>query len=188
MARPRSEDKRSAILAAAARIIVTQGLGASTAAIAKEAGVANGSLFTYFETKTELLNRLYVELKSEMAAAAMAGLDPETGLREQMLLLWTNWMRWAVESPEKRRALAQLGVSDEVTRESREAGHAVMRGIGELVARCREQGPMRGAPMGFVVTVMNALAEATMDFMVQDPAHAEEHCRTGFEAAWRAIA
>jgi AcrR family transcriptional regulator len=51
MARPKSDEKRSAILEAATRIIVAQGLSAPTAGIAKEAGVANGSLFTYFEQK-----------------------------------------------------------------------------------------------------------------------------------------
>jgi AcrR family transcriptional regulator len=70
MSRPKSDEKRSAILDAATRIIVTQGLSAPTAGIAKEAGVANGSLFTYFETKTDLFNQLYLELKIEMASAA----------------------------------------------------------------------------------------------------------------------
>ncbi|MFX5718343.1 TetR/AcrR family transcriptional regulator, partial [Acinetobacter baumannii] len=41
MARPRSEDKRNAILAAAIRVIITQGLSAPTALIAHEAGVSN---------------------------------------------------------------------------------------------------------------------------------------------------
>jgi AcrR family transcriptional regulator len=64
MARPKSDDKRSAIVSAAIRVIAGEGLGAATATIAKEAGVSNGSLFTYFETKADLLNRLYVELKT----------------------------------------------------------------------------------------------------------------------------
>ena len=55
MPRPRSDEKRTALLKATTRIIVTQGLSAPIAGIAKEAGVPNGSLFTYFETKTELL-------------------------------------------------------------------------------------------------------------------------------------
>ena len=66
MPRPRSDEKRSAILEAATRIIVTQGLSAPTMGIAKEAGVANGSLFTYFETKPDLFNHPYLELKAEM--------------------------------------------------------------------------------------------------------------------------
>ena len=64
MPRPKSQDKRSAIIDAATRVIVSQGLSAPTALIAKEAGIANGSLFTYFATKTELYNQLYLELKT----------------------------------------------------------------------------------------------------------------------------
>jgi len=55
MLRPRSDEKRIAILEAATRIIAAQGLSAPTAGIAKEAGVPNGSFFSYFETKTESL-------------------------------------------------------------------------------------------------------------------------------------
>ena len=82
MPRPKIGDKRSAILAAATRVIVTQGLSAPTMGIAKEAGVANGSLFTYFETKADLFNQLYLELKTEMASAAMKALPKNAELRE----------------------------------------------------------------------------------------------------------
>lgn len=58
MARPKSDEKRNAILEAATRVIVAQGLSAPTAGIAKEADIANGSLFTYFETKADLFNHL----------------------------------------------------------------------------------------------------------------------------------
>ena len=49
------------------------------------------------------------------------------------------------------------------------AGHKTMAGIAELMERCRANGSMRKAPMAFVAAIMNSLAEATMDFMVQDP-------------------
>jgi AcrR family transcriptional regulator len=175
-------------MAAATRVIVTQGLSAPTALIAQEAAVSNGSLFTYFETKTELFNQLYLELKAGMASAATEGLPTKAELREQLFHIWANWMRWAVSNPEKRRALAQLSVSDEITPATREAGHRTMAKIGELMERSRLNGPMRDAPRGFVVAVMNAMAEATMDYMVQDPTHADTHCKAGFDALWRALA
>ena len=109
-ARPKSEDKRNALMAAATRVIVAQGLSAATAVIAKEAGISNGSLFTYFKTKAELFNELYLELKTEMATASLQALPAKALLREQFARLWLNWMRWATKSPEKRRALALLGV------------------------------------------------------------------------------
>jgi AcrR family transcriptional regulator len=175
-------------MAAATRVIAAQGLGAATAAIAKEAAVSNGSLFTYFETKADLLNALYVELKTEMAAAALDGMPARSGIRKQALHMWTHWLHWAVSCPEKRRTLEHLGVSDDITAESRQTGHRTMAGIASLLERSRANGPMRDAPLAFVVTLMNALAEATIDFMVGDPANADKHCAAAFDAMWRMIA
>lgn len=188
MPRPKSDEKRIAILEAATRIIVTQGLSAPTMGIAKEAGVANGSLFTYFATKTDLFNQLYLELKTEMASAAMKDLPTGADPREQLWNLWQHWMNWAVSCPEKRRALAQLGVSDEITPETRAAGHKAMAGVAGLLEHIRASGPMRKIPMGFVVAIMNSVAEATIDFMTEDSSHARKHCKEGFEALWRMVA
>ena len=188
MARPRSDEKRGAIMAAATRVIAAEGLGAATAAIAAEASVSNGSLFTYFETKADLLNHLYLELKSEMVAAALEGLPAgESGVRAQMQHVWSGWLRWAPSCPEKRRTLAHLGVSDDITPETREAVHRTMIGIAELLERSRENGPLRAAPLGFVSALMSAMADATMDFMIGDPAKADEHCAIAFEALWRML-
>jgi AcrR family transcriptional regulator len=175
-------------MAAATRVIVTHGLSAPTAMIAQEAGVANGSLFTYFETKADLFNQLYLELKTEMASVAREGLPTGAELREQVFHIWSNWMDLAVSNPQKRRALAQLCVSDEITPATRAAMHETMADIAELLERSRADGPLRKAPMGFVVAIINALSDATMDYMIHDPANAKKHCKAGFDALWRVIA
>ena len=187
MARPLSDEKRSALMRAATRVIVTQGMGAQTAVIAREAGVASGSLFTYFETKKVLFNELYLELKAEMASAALKNLPRNASLRKQLLSVWSNWMHWVISDPDKRRALAQLGVSDEITPKTRALSRTPMAGIAELLEQCRAAGPMREASMSFVLSVMNSLAETTMDFMLQDPKNAQKHCQVGFDALWRVL-
>jgi AcrR family transcriptional regulator len=186
MARPKSDEKRSAILEAATRAIVTQGLSAPTMGIAKEAGVANGSLFTYFETKADLFNQLYLELKMEMATGAM-NLPVDAEVREQFFHLWKKWMNWAISNPEKRSALAQLSVSDEITPETRAAGHKMMAPVANLLERARAHGPMQKVSMGFLVALMNSVAEATMDFMTRDPGNAKKHSKEGFDALWRML-
>ena len=187
MARPRSEDKRNAILAAATRVIAAQGLGAPTALIALEAGVSNGSLFTYFKTKTDLFNDLYLELKSGMASSAVDGLPARASLHKQLFHTWSNWMRWGSEHPERRRALALLVVCDEITPQSRATGHTVMAGLAELMERCRAHGSMRNVSMSFFASIMTSVADATIDHMIQDPGQAEQHCKVGFDVLWRAI-
>ncbi|MEV7975723.1 TetR/AcrR family transcriptional regulator [Streptomyces sp. NPDC086519] len=189
MARPRSEERRLAILSAATRVIASQGIGAaSTAVIAKEAGISNGSLFTYFDTKAALLNELYVRLKTEMAEVAVAGLAPDSGAREQVRHMWTHWARWAIDHPAKRRALAQLQVADDITAESHEQVGLASAGIADLLERARTGGPMGDVPLGFVLTLANALAEAAIDEMIRDPDRAGANADTAFEALWRLLA
>jgi AcrR family transcriptional regulator len=172
---------------AATRVIVTQGLGAPTATIAQEAGVSNGSLFTYFATKADLFNQLYLELKTGMAAAALEGFPGEGDLRKQAFLVWSNWMDWATSNPEKRRALAQLSVSGEITPATRATAQKTLTGLADLMEEMHTHGSLRSASKGFAAAVMNSLAETTMDFMIQDPANAKKHCKVGFEVFWRAI-
>lgn len=188
MARPKSNDKRRAILDAATRVIVAQGLSAPTATIAREAGISTGSLFTYFETKTDLLNQLYLELKGEMTAAALAGFPEKAALRKQAAHVWSGWMNWAAAHPDKRRALAVLGVSDEITPQTRAATQKLIARPAALIEQLRSKGRLRDAPMSFVGPIITSLAETTMDVMISDPARAEEHCTAGFETFWRVLA
>ena len=188
MARPKSDDKRNAIISAAIRVIASEGPSAATAAIAKEAGVSNGSLFTYFQTKTDLFNQLYVELKAEMAAATLNRLPPEGNDRERMLHIWSRWLRWATAWPEKRRTLAQLEVSDEITFSSRQIAHESLAGLANVLERCRAHGPLRDAPLPFIVSLANSLAEATIDYIIRNPANAKRSSADAFEALWRIVA
>jgi AcrR family transcriptional regulator len=188
MARPRSADRRNAILAAAAQVIAVQGLGAPTAAIAKEAGVSNGSLFVYFDTKATLFNELYVALKAEMGAAALDGLPAEGDAREQVRHMWNQWLSWATSFPEKRRTLAQLEVSDDITVESHQIASSAFSGVADLLERSRASGPMREASLGFVLALTTAVADATVDAIIRDPDQAETNGRIAFDAIWRILA
>ena len=187
MARPRSDEKQDAILAAATRIISAQGLSAPTTLIAKEAGISTGSLFTYFPTKTDLLNRLFVDLKVEMASSALEGLATKDDARSQLAHMWAGWVQWATSHPDKRRALAQLTVSDEISPQSRQIANRAMADIAGLLDRSRGEGILRSAPLGFVAGLLNAVADATVDYIILDPDNAETHRATGFDALWRLI-
>jgi hypothetical protein len=72
--------------------------------------------------------------------------------------------------------------------ESHQTASRTMAGIAKLVERSRENGPMRDAPLAFVVALMNALADATIDFMIRDPDNADKHGMAAVEAMWRMLA
>ena len=62
-----------------------------------------------------------------------------------------------------------------------------MSGIAALLERSRAQGAMRDAPLRLVVSLMSALADAAVDFIIADPADADRHSRGTFDALWRML-
>lgn len=188
MARTRNPAHRVALLHAATRVFAAEGLGASTASIAREAGVSTGTLFVYFETKTALVNELYVVLKSGMGRAAAEGLRAGASPRDQLRSMWDRWIAWAVDDPDKRRALAHLSVAEELSQDSRLAVHAAYAGSAEILQRIVSAGPMREVPLGFVSTLMSVIADATIDDLIADPDPTGTRSTAAFEALWRAVA
>src|SRR3954453_6062189 len=79
-----SPDKREAILAAALRLIARLGLHASPmSAVAREAGVAAGTLYLYFESKEAMINALYLELLEDRTRAIVAPPPPPPPSRHE---------------------------------------------------------------------------------------------------------
>jgi len=187
MARPRSEDKRSAILAAATELVAAQGLGAPTAKIAKQAGLAEGTLFTYFENKDDLLNQLYLEIKTDLRDAMMANYPAHRSLADRARHIWDRYIDWGVAFPAKRKALSQLGVSGRITTTTTDASRSAFCEIEALMHESLATGPLKDQPPAFVVAIMESLAETAMRFTTSDPAQAERYKQAGFDAFWRAI-
>src|ERR1700753_2247883 len=124
MVRSKSEDKRNAILTAATQVFAERGLGAPTSAISQAAGVAEGTLFTYFPTKDELINALYREIKLELADAMMSDFPRKKSVRSRVQHVWNQYVKWGIQNPPQQRFLRQVEVWNGLTKESKQAGSA----------------------------------------------------------------
>ena len=190
MARPKSEDKRNAILAAATRVFAERGLTAApTSEISKEAGVAEGTPFTYFKTKDDLMNALYREFKLELADAMMSGFPRKKSVRTRLQHVWDGYVNWGVTNPEQRKVLAQLLVSGMLSIASIEAGSAPFVEMQNMIRNAMGQHILRAdLPTELISKMMGAVAEATMDLIVSKPAMAKKYREGGFEIYWAGIA
>jgi len=188
MARPRSEDKRNALIDSALRVFAEQGLGAPTSKIAKAAGVAEGTLFNYFETKDDLLNQLYLEPKAQLRDAMLPGYPNSRDLKTRLHHAWHTYVGWGVANPGKRKVMALLMMSDRVSEASRRSGSEDFKDIHQHMQEGTACGALRDQPTAFIAAIMRSLADTTMDFMSNEPQHAERYCDAGFAAYWNAIA
>ena len=187
MARPLSEDKRDAILASAADLVAAQGTSAPTAKIARGAGVAEGTLFTYFPDKDALLAALFLEIEGELAGL-LSDVPPRLAPRERMRAMWDRLIDWSAANPARLRALKQLKVSDRIGAESRRCGEALFSDFRSALEDALAGHAGAALSTDYVGALLNALAEITLDFIAREPGQYDHHRALGFETFWRAIA
>ncbi|NYY80582.1 hypothetical protein DMH27_16705 [Raoultella planticola] len=89
--------KQAALLEAAVAIVAQSGLSATTASIAKRAEVAVGTLFTYFPTKEQLLNEVYLMLKQDMSDLLVSGYPKDADFRTQIMHIWRAYTEWSLK-------------------------------------------------------------------------------------------
>ena len=190
MARPKSEDKRNAILDAATRVFAERGLTAApTSEISKQARIAEGTLFTYFKTKDDLINALYREIKLELADAMMSEFPRKKSVHTRLRHVWDGYVNWGVNNPEQRRVLAQLQVSGMLSKESIEAGSAPFVEMQNMIRDAIERHLFRGdVPTELISKMLGSWAEATMDLIMLKPAMAKKYRDGGFAIYWAGIA
>jgi AcrR family transcriptional regulator len=187
MARPRSKDKRNAILDAAAEVVAKLGTGAPTAKIAKDAGVAEGTLFTYFSSKDELLNELYLVLKADLSRAMTEGYPSAKTLIERARHVWNSYVGWGSAHPLKHKAVTQLGVSDRVTEKTKKLGAGAFEEINQTIREMQAGGVLKDQPPAFASAMLGAMADTTMNFIARQPGRAKHYTKAGFEAFWKAV-
>jgi AcrR family transcriptional regulator len=188
MARPKSEDKRNAILAAAIAVFAEKGIWSTpTSAISRAANVAEGTLFTYFSTKDLLLNELYRLLKLELADVLMAGFPQTASLRTKLFHIWAHYVNWGIANPLKFKVLTQLQVSDKITPETRAVGYAPFAEIERLAVDSIRRKQVYDYPVSFISAIFENMAETTMAAMAQSRGAGIDYCASGFEVFWRGI-
>ena len=189
MARPKSEDKRNAILGAATRLFAERGLTAApTSEISKQAGVAEGTLFTYFKTKDDLINALYREIKLELADAMMSDFPRKGKIGTRLRHVWDRYVNWGIANPKQRKVLAQLQVSETLTKESRDAGSAPFVEFQTMIRDAIEQHVFRNdVPVELISKSLAALVEATIDLTESNRSKAKQYRNSGFQMFWAGI-
>ncbi len=146
----------------------------------------SGSVFTYFETKTVLLNAIYIELKRELSESiikSMPGGDKKARLRH----LWTVWLKWGKANPDKRKTLAQLSVSDEITEETRLITMDVAAPMIALISEVRAKGALRDVTPRYIGALLEGMSAATIETMAANPKEAAKLADAGFEAFWNML-
>ena len=102
------DDKRCALLQAALRLFAAQGFdGTATAQIAKEAGVASGTLFFHFKSKEELIQELFREVRGNIEEELREPAGAVSSLRERLLRSLEKLLLFLLNNPQEFKFVEQ---------------------------------------------------------------------------------
>lgn len=102
------DDRANHIIEVTIRLLADEGLGVPTARVAREAGIANGTLFNLFPTKQALFDAVYLRLKGEMVALLGAQDAGASDLSGSLQSAWRGYIHWGLSQPERHRAMKLL--------------------------------------------------------------------------------
>lgn len=94
------EDKRQAILEATLRLISKNGFhGTAMSKVAKEAGVSAGIIYHYFDSKDDLIDALYKEIKRGFGRMINESFDRTQPLKTQIRQILGLMIRYYIKRP-----------------------------------------------------------------------------------------
>ncbi len=187
MARPKSEDKRLALLDATTRAIAEFGLGAATSLIARKAGVAEGTLFRYFATKDVLLNEVYYHHKHALGIELMKTDDQSQSVKERVQKIWNSYIDWGLVNVDARKAMGQLAVSGKITKDTVQKAFNAFPELRQLSNEDINNEYLTCGESPFADAIFFCLAETTMEFAAREPDRKHHYMAAGFDVMWRGM-
>jgi len=142
-----AEAKKQAILQAALSLFAARGFhGVAVPEVAVKAGVGTGTIYRYFENKEALVNGVYRDAKTRLAACLVDGFDFNTSHREQFHQFWQRLMSFVQKSPIAFRFLELQDHSPYLDSESRALELSVLAPIWAFCAKAKSDGIAREMP------------------------------------------
>ena len=186
MSRPRSDVKRRAILDAAMQVFAERGIANSpTWAISKTAGVAEGTLFTYFESKDELMGELYRELRQEFSKH-LEDFPQDAEAKTRLRFIWDKYLDLGAKYPDHLKVLVQLRTSGKLFKEN-ETPAPVFIDLFKATHDAVVGNELEAAPPELLVLMLRSQAEMAIEFIQANPECAETCREVGFRMVWMGL-
>lgn len=184
-----SNNKRDLILEAALKLFIEQGIpNTSTAAISKEAGVATGTLFLYFKTKNDLIDQLYLNSKTKLAAYIARKLPVGGKIKDTLQQLWIQAIEWAMENYTAFRFIHLYRSSTLISEMSKAEAATASRFVIDLLQEGIRKGELVPADMDLVLTIIDNQLAATVNYLyLKQPKNRKKIVLLAFDLMWGGI-
>lgn len=187
----KSEDKQKRIQDALIAIVNQSGLaGVKMSGVAKKAGIAQGTVYLYFKTKSELINATYLNLKSIANKEIITSTLKQKPYLEALQTLWKNYCSFLISHKRELYFMQQCSASDLLEEKSKKESALFISEITSFFERGKKEGLVKDHPIELILAVFSGIAKEIVPLCTQNQKNKNKCTQIiddAFEMCWRAI-
>jgi AcrR family transcriptional regulator len=184
-------NKKELLLNAALKLFVQNGFhGTATAKIAKEAGVANGTLFQYFKTKEDLVIALFVHIKEEILEYMAVNTTAKKGTKEEIKSQFISTIVWGLDNAAKFHFIQQFYASPYMNQINQTDLEKYIKPHYILIEKGINENIIKSLPTEFLYTLISNQAFGLHQFLITkklSKIKQQETIQLTFEMLWEMI-
>jgi len=183
------QDKKALVLKATLELISEQGFcGTPVSQIAKKANVAVGTIYLYFPTKEDLINTLYIDIKTHLAQYIFKNYSESTPTRESFLILLRNIADYFIGRPTEFLFIEQYSNSPLITADTRNGGIEIFAEVSSLFKKAGEENLIKELPTAMLINIATGAILSIVKLCLFGNVKVDKPTlNTGLEAIWDAI-
>ncbi|MBC5992497.1 TetR/AcrR family transcriptional regulator [Pontibacter cellulosilyticus] len=181
--------KREKILHTTLELIANQSIQATPMSqIAKESGVATGTIYHHFASKEEIVQQIYLSTKQDFQRIIQSNLHPSQNVKSQFISLWKSIYEYYINNPLAFRFVQQVNYSpyiNETTRAEAQQYYQEVYQFFEAGIKAGHFVEMEVVLIGELIHGnISTLVEMQLNNMLEQP---ESQIQHAIEFSWNAI-
>ncbi len=189
MPKLKDQNKVHAIHKATIQLVTKTGFsGLKMAQVAKNSGIATGTLYVYYSSKEELINDVYLVTKREVADAIINTDYLKPTFYETFKAMWNGYFSYCLMYPEKMLFVEQFIYSGFISDENIAKTDAYFEPLNEFIISGQDQGIIQKMDVEIIKAHLQGAVHEIVKMMVKGQIKLEKDgMQICFTMAWNSI-
>lgn len=189
MARQKDNKKTELIYKATLTLVLKEGYSAfKMADVASAAGLATGTLYVYFKNKEDLVNKLYLHLKTAKTSEMLSVYKPEDSFFVSFKKLWQAYFMASMREPERMIFLEQFTRSSYLKPATLKKADELLLPLVDFIVAAQKQQHVKEFPVELILSnLMGAINETVKYFLDNKIVPGKKELEACFEMAWNSV-
>ena len=189
MPRVKDDTKIEIIYNATLELVLETGYTAMKMAdVAEKAGMATGTMYIYFKNKEELVNQLYIKLKTEKISEMMRGYNTADSFFVSFRKLWHGYFKSCISKPHRMIFLEQYLRSPYLSAATKKKAEDMLKPLEQFLEAGQKQQIIKDYPpqvmINHMVGAVNEIVKYYFDNNKKPSKQVVENC---FSMAWNSV-